>query len=58
MSRDDAFYTLQEVADKLKVSYQTVYRWVHSGQLVGHKFGTEWRIKAEDLEEFIERHRA
>jgi excisionase family DNA binding protein len=54
---DETYYTLQEIADRLKVHYRTVYRWVHAGKLQAYKFGQDWRVKESDLKEFIERHR-
>jgi excisionase family DNA binding protein len=50
---EEKFFTLQEVADALKVNYMTVYRWVRAGKLPAYKFGTEWRVEDSDLREFI-----
>lgn len=52
------FYTLPEIADMLKVSRQTVYRWVKSGELPAFKLGHDWRIKDSDLQKFIEERKA
>ena len=51
---DFEFYTLQEVADILKVSYITIFRWVKAGKLTAHKIGKQHRVKVEDLDKFIE----
>jgi excisionase family DNA binding protein len=56
------YYTLPEVANLLKVSRRTVYRWVQSGDLPAHKLGpkkpgVEWRIGESDLEAFLEARR-
>jgi excisionase family DNA binding protein len=58
----EAYYTLPEVAERLKVSRRTVYRWIQSGDLPAHKLGpdkpgVEWRIGEEDLKKFLETHR-
>lgn len=53
MKLTDEYYTIQEVADKLKVAYLTVYRWIRSGNLKAVKVGKQHRIKATDLSEFI-----
>jgi len=45
--------TPKEVAEKLKVSEQTVLRWLRNGKLKGVKAGRLWRIREEDLQEFI-----
>ena len=43
----------KRVAEKLKVSEQTVLRWLRNGKLKGVKAGRLWRVKEEDLREFI-----
>jgi len=45
--------TPRETAEKLKVSEQTVLRWLREGKLKGIRAGKLWRIKEEDLQEFI-----
>jgi excisionase family DNA binding protein len=55
MGDQNEFFTLQEVADRLKVSYRSVYRWVHAGRLPAYRVGErEWRIRDVDLEQFLE----
>ncbi len=50
----DDFYTLHEIAQLLKVSYMTVFRWVKSKKLESSRVGRQYRIKKEVLEAFIE----
>ena len=50
------FYTVVEVADKLKVSRDTVYEWIASGELESHKFGKRYRITDRALQDFIIAH--
>lgn len=45
--------TLQEVAKELRVSELTVNRWLNKGKLKGFKVGHKWRIREEDLDDFI-----
>ena len=47
-------YTLPEVAELLSVSRATVYRLINGSKIPAFKIGDEWRIKAEDVEAFIE----
>lgn len=49
----DIYYTLHEVAEMLKISYMTVFRWVKNGKLESCKFGKQYRIKKDVLESFI-----
>lgn len=48
--------TVQEVAQRLNLTYETVRRYVHDGRLKGVKFGNRggWRIRERDLEAFLE----
>ena len=50
---EEQYMTLQEVADRLKVSYRTVYRWVHESKLPAYQIDTQWRVGERDLEEFM-----
>lgn len=53
---DERWYTVEEIADTLKVHEQTVRRWLKSeelhGVLLGRKAG--WRIRASELERFLD----
>ena len=51
------FFTISEVAERLGVATRTVRRWINSGDLVAHHFGTAVRIAESDLKAFIARHR-
>ena len=54
---DERYLTLREVAEKLKVSRRTVYRWIKDGDLNAYKFANEYRITERDLKDFLERRR-
>lgn len=54
---EDKYYSIEEVAEMLKVAYLTVYRWIQSGKLIAYKAGKQYRVKKEDLDRFIERKR-
>lgn len=46
--------TVEEVADYLRTTPNTVYRWLRAGKLSGVKIGKEWRIKQEMLISFLD----
>ncbi len=50
MPSTDELITLNEAADRLGVHYMTAYRYVRTGRLHGVKDGTEWRVRASDVE--------
>lgn len=53
MQLTDEYYSIHEVANKLKVAYLTVYRWIQSGKLKTVKAGKQHRIEKKDLEFFL-----
>lgn len=48
------FLTVAEVADMLRVSRMTVYRWVHAGDLPAVRFGRSFRVPQQAVEVFME----
>lgn len=46
-------YTLQEVADVLRVSRQTLYNNIRKGRLQATKVGKEYRIPEEQLRDIV-----
>jgi excisionase family DNA binding protein len=51
---EDKYYTIQEIADILKVDYMTVYRWIRAGKLEAYQVQKHYRIKESDFEKFME----
>ena len=54
----DPALTVEEVAEKLKVSPATVYALLRAGALTSYKVGRSWRVDELDLVEYIERQKA
>ena len=55
---NDEIMTVQEVADYLRISRTTVWRWCNEGRLPAFRIGREWRIKRDALEKTIAQSRA
>ena len=51
---DPQLLTVVDAAYRLKVSTKTVYRALMDGTLTGSKLGSVWRIRACDLEAWID----
>jgi excisionase family DNA binding protein len=49
----DAYQTVQELADRLKVNEATVRQWIRDGELRAIDIGKGWRIADSDLEAFL-----
>ena len=50
---EDKLLTIEEAADKLRVSTRTIIRYIESGRLKASKIGV-WRIRESDLNHFLE----
>lgn len=50
---DIKVYTLDEVADILKVTRRTLYTYVKEGKLPAVKMGKYWRVTQDSLQAFI-----
>ena len=50
---DLRIYTVEELADKLKVSPRTIYDYIHAGKLRATRFGKKYQITQESLEKYF-----
>lgn len=50
---DIKVFTLDEVADILKVTKRTLYNYVKAGKLPAVKIGKYWRVSEESLQAFV-----
>lgn len=48
--------TVQEVADRMKVTPRTVGDWIRHDKLRAIKVGRDWRVSVKDLEAFANAH--
>jgi excisionase family DNA binding protein len=51
---EEKYYTLHEIADLLKISYMTVYRWIRSGKLEAYQVQKQYRIREADFNRFMQ----
>ncbi len=47
--------TISQVAEYLQISEMTTYKLVQEGKIPAFKIGRHWRVKKDDLHEFIEK---
>lgn len=53
MNEIEKLFTIEEVAEILRVHTRTVTRYIEAGRLKASKLGV-WRIKQSDLNNFLE----
>ena len=46
-----------DAADRLGINTRTLYRFIDTGEIPAYKFGRVFRVKAEDVDAFIEKSR-
>lgn len=52
---NEAYKSLEEVAEMLGVTYQLIYRLVRSGELPAVRLGKLYRVSSRDLDAYLER---
>jgi excisionase family DNA binding protein len=50
---EEKYYKPQEIAEILKVSYMTVYRWIRAGKLEAYQVQKQYRIRETDFNRFM-----
>ena len=50
---DDRWMSVEEIAEHLGVSKDTVYTWVSSKRMPGHRVGRFWKFKKEEVDEWV-----
>jgi excisionase family DNA binding protein len=52
---EQEYYTVEEIALKLRVKVYTVREWIRKKELPAYKVGRDYRVKKEDYEEFLKK---
>ncbi len=55
--RMEKLMTLEEVADYLRLSKDTVYRMANTGKIPASKVGNQWRFRKEDVDQWLEKNK-
>lgn len=50
----EEIYTIKQVAEKIQLQEKTVREWLRTGKMKGVKLGRIWRIREQDLIQFLE----
>ncbi|HLD31152.1 MAG TPA: helix-turn-helix domain-containing protein [Patescibacteria group bacterium] len=49
------FYLVEELAEKLRVSKMTIYRYIKAGKIKAYKIGKEFRIDNMEFNNFLDK---
>lgn len=50
---DDRWLSVEDIAEYLGVTRDTIYTWVASKSMPGHKVGRYWRFKREEVDVWV-----
>jgi excisionase family DNA binding protein len=45
--------SLEEIAEHLGVSKDTIYRWIATRQMPAHKIGKLWKFKISEIDDWV-----
>ena len=51
--KEQEFYLVSELADSLRVSDMTIYRYIKAGKIKAYKIGKEFRIDKQEFNSFL-----
>lgn len=49
----DRWLSVQEIAQYLGISKETVYRWLDKGKIPAHKIGKQWKFKTDQIDQWV-----
>ena len=53
MTTKKEFYLVEELAEKLRVSNMTIYRYIKAKKVKAYKIGKEFRIDQAEFDKFL-----
>lgn len=49
----DRWLSVQEIAQYLGISKETIYRWVDSEKIPAHKVGKQWKFQVSEVNNWV-----
>lgn len=53
MSGPERWYSLEEIAEHLGVSQDTIHRWIRTKEMPAHKVGRLWKFDVADVNDWV-----
>ena len=53
LSVTERWLSLEEIAIHLGMSKVTLYKWIESGKIPGHKVGRNWKFKISEVDAWV-----
>lgn len=55
MQTVEPWYSVEQIAQHLGISKETIYRWLEKGKIPAHRIGKLWKFKPTEVDEWIVR---
>ena len=55
MLENETLFTVQQIAEKLKVNYRTILDRIHLGELDAYKIGGAYRISNKQINNYLDK---
>lgn len=55
METVERWLSVEEVARHLRVSKESIYRWIERGKIPAHRVGRLWRFSVKEVDECVRR---
>jgi len=55
MGQPQMWFTVEQIANHLQVSKETIYRWLEKGRIPAHRVGKQWRFLTNEVDEWVKR---
>ena len=53
MSEPERWYSLEEIAEHLGVSHDTIHRWIRTKDMPARKVGRLWKFKLTEVDDWV-----
>lgn len=53
MPAPDRWYSLEEIAEHLGVSQDTIHRWIRTKAMPAHKVGRLWKFDVDEVNKWV-----
>lgn len=50
---DDRWLSLEEIADYLGMSRDTIYNWINEKNMPSHRVGRFWKFKKDEVDKWV-----
>ena len=50
---DDSYLSVEQIAEYLGVSRDTVYTWIAAKEMPAHRLGRLWKFKKEEVDSWV-----